>query len=390
MSNYEVSELIGQINTAFEEFKAHHSEEVGELRRAVDDMAIRNAAEEMSGTRRVPEVDGVKALRTADDFRAHYGNPQASGATLHDFMRGVAGLKTSEAAVKALSEGTNTAGGYAVPDVVMPAILGAMVPASSLLQAGAGVVPLERGAKSATTAIVDTLPTAAWREELGTVAESDPTFRGVVATPRSLSCIVRVSRELLADAPDMDRALREVIAQAFAKELDRVGLVGSGTAPEPRGLLNTAGVNSITLGAGDGLALSDYGTILAGMAPILAANGPVPTAAIMAPRTLLDFNGLMDTTNQPLGKPSLVEPVRFLSTSQVAENETVGTSTDCSNLYLGDFARMHFLLRENLSIRALGEAYAKTGEIGFLCHARADVVVPYPAAFTVVKGIRPA
>ena len=85
-----------------------------------------------------------------------------------------------------------------------------------------------------------------------------------------------------------------------------------------------------------------------------------------------------------------MEPVRFINTSQIPVNLTVGTSSDTSEIYLGDFSRMYFLLRENLSVQLLREAYAKTGELGFLCHLRADVVVPYPNAFAIVQGVRKA
>lgn len=396
MSN-EIAGLVGDLNVAFSEFKEKHQAEAAAIRSTVDDLVIKAAAHEMTGSKNATTeapADGVRALRTYGDFRAHYGRGSDardvdSPVPLAEFMRGVAGMKTSDQAVKALSEGTDSAGGYAVPNIVMPRILDAMVPASSLLQAGAGFVPLAQGAKTATTAVTATLPVAAWRDELGSITESDPTFRPVVATPRSLACIVRISRELLADGVDIDRAIRTAIGQAFAKEIDRVGLRGTGTAPEPRGLLNTTGVNAVSLGT-NGAALASYAPILSGIQSILDADGPMPTAAIMAPRGLVDFGGLVDTTEQPLRAPSLVEPVRFIGTSQIPVNLTVGTSSDCSEIYLGDFSRMYFLLRENLSVQLLREAYAKTGELGFLCHLRADVVVPYPKAFAIVKGVRKA
>lgn len=388
-----VAETIGQLNTAFADFREKHEDELHTMRAEIDELATRAAAREMgnvTGPNATPS-DGSKAMRCRADFERHYaGSHKASdNVSLHDFMRGVAGLKTTDAAVKALSEGTDSAGGYAVPNIVMPKILDALTPVSSLLRAGAGFVPLDKGAKSATTAVIDTLPSAAWRAELGAITESDPTFRGVEAIPRSLACIVRVSRELLADADDMDRALRTAIAQAFAKELDRVGLLGSGTAPEPRGLLNVSGVNVVSQGT-DGTALAGYAPILAGIRAILDQDGPMPTAAIMAPRTLVDYAGLVDSTGQPLRAPKLTEDVQSIATSQVPTDQTVGTSTDASSIFVGDFSRMHFLLRENLSVQLLREAYSSTGEIGFLCHMRADVVVPYPQAFAVVNGVLPS
>ena len=47
------------------------------------------------------------------------------------------------------------------------------------------------------------------------------------------------------------------------------------------------------------------------------------------------------------------------------------------------------MMRDNVSVQVLQELYAGTGEIGFACHMRADVVLTYPAALAVVTGVRP-
>lgn len=90
-------------------------------------------------------------------------------------------MKASDVVMAALSVGTNTAGGFSVPARTMPQILGALLAASSLLQSGAGIVPMDEGAKTITTAVLDTIPTVLWRLEGGNIATSDPAFRGVVA-----------------------------------------------------------------------------------------------------------------------------------------------------------------------------------------------------------------
>ena len=154
---------------------------------------------------------------------------------------------------------------------------------------------MDSGAKKATTAVVDTVPTASWRQERGAVAESDPAFRAVVATPQSLAFYFRVSRELLADGQGIEAALQEAIAQAFAKALDYAGLRGSGVAPEPLGIKGTAGVHTITNGA-NGTALAGYGNFMSAAEALLTANAPMPTAAIMAPRSLIKLAGLVDST----------------------------------------------------------------------------------------------
>jgi HK97 family phage major capsid protein len=246
---------------------------------------------------------------------------------------------------------------------------------------------LEEGAKTYTTAGINAIPVASWRLEAGTLATSDATFRAVVATPKSLAFQFKISRELLADGQGIETALFQAIAQAFAKELDRAGLRGSGVNPEPRGLLNTVGVQAITNGA-NGAALASYANMFSGVQAILQADAPMPTACIMSPRSLVKLGQLVTTTNEYLEPPTMLGNVKQIATSQIPNTLTVGTSSDCSEIYLGDFSNMLFAMREAVSIQMLREAYAGTGEIGFACHVRADVLVNYPQAFAVVTGVK--
>ncbi len=333
----------------------------------------------------------MKVLRNAADIDGYYrgkaANSRSDNVTLGDFFRGVANMPTTPAVRNALSEGTNTSGGFTLPSVVMPQILSALVPASSLLQAGMPVIPLNDGAKSYTTAIVSGVPTAAWRAENGAVAESDPVFSASQVVPQSLSFFFKISRELLADSPNIEQALLTAIGQAMAKELDRAGLRGTGTAPQPRGILNTAGIQSITNGA-NGASPTSYANLLSAVQALLNADAPMPTAAIMAPRSLVKFAGLADSTGQPLSRPSLIADLPMLSTSQIPTNLTVGTSNDCTEIYLGDFTKMALMLRESLSVQLLSEVFAGNGQLAFMCHCRADFAVLYPAAFAVITGIK--
>lgn len=334
-------------------------------------------------------------LRNVAEIRQYYGqkNQAAGNASgekigLDDFLKGVAGMKTTNAVINALSVGTDSSGGFAVPSIIMPGILEALVPASSLLSAGAGIIPLTEGAKDYTQVAVNTIPTAAWRLENGDIAESEPTFRGVTADPKSLSFYFKVSRELLADARNMSGVLTSVIAQAFAVELDRVGLRGTGVDPQPLGLRNIAGIKSVTSGANGG-ALAGYGKFFEAAQLLLQSNARMPTAAIMSPRSLIKLGGLADTTGQPLSRPEMLRDIRFVSTPAIPDDMTVGTSSDCSEIFMGDFTRFAFMIRESMSIQLLKEAFALKGQVGFVAHVRADVMTAYPQQFAVVSGVRP-
>lgn len=402
----EILNITKSTAVAFDEFKKINNERVDALLDRVEQLEAQRSAggKATSAAPARPdagtppteyvEVSGQRLplLRKAAEIRHFYANrpDAADDVSPSDFLRAVAGSRSSDAALKALSVGTDSAGGYSVPALVMSRILDALVPASTVLNAGAGILPLEDGAKSYTQVVVSTLPTAAWRAEAGNVAESDPAFGGVVMTPRSLAFRFKVSRELLMDGVGLDDALARTIAASFARELDRTALIGSGTAPEPRGLANTSGVQAVSNGAnGTSLGTIKWSNLLDGVKAILTAAGPMPTTAIMAPRTLTGFAALADSTGQPLRRPDLLSGVTFAASPQIPVTQTVGSSTDCSTLILGDFTRCLFAMRERLSILRLNELHAATGEVGFVAHARVDFAAVYPAAFAVVTGIRP-
>ncbi|QYG05763.1 phage major capsid protein [Janthinobacterium sp. PAMC25594] len=392
----DIAGLVEGVNAAFGEFKTKQDTRVAAIEQTLDGLTANATAAQMNGTspaalrEMAAPVIGPKAMHNYGEFKAHFASKDDSTeqVSVTEFLRGVAGMQTTAAVHAALSVGTNNAGGYSVPAKTMPLILGALSSVSSLMLAGAGIVPMDEGAKSVTTAVVDKVPTASWRLERGAVVESDPVFRGVLAAPQSLAFYFKVSRELLADGQGIEAALQIAIGQAFAQALDYAGLRGSGTAPEPRGIRNTEGVTQLTY-TPNGETPPNYSCFLNGIEAMLNANAPMPTASIMAPRTLIQLSGLTDTTNQPLRKPELLATLPMIATPQIPTNLVVGTRKNNTEIYLGDFTKMYFLMRESLSIQLLREAFATTGEIGFLCHVRADVVITHPAAFVVVNDVHP-
>lgn len=345
----------------------------------------------------------IRAIRTVEDVRKHYAQAAATNSLsdflvsgrshstdLGEFARGVLGMPCHDSIKAALSTGVDADGGHMLPSVMMPRFLEALVPASTLLQAGAALLPLPVGAKQFTFAGIETLPQAQWRLESDDIHVSDPVFRAVVAKPKSLAVIIKMSRELLADATQLGDALTLGLAQAFAAELDRVGLRGTGTDPEPRGIKATPGVTGISNGAaGASLATTRYSKLHEALQTMLQASAPTPTAAIMSPRSRVALASQVDTTGQPLDVPPILRDLRMLSTPQIPDTQTVGASTDCSDIYVGNFSGVYFAMRESVSMARLSELYAATGEVGLVAHARVDILVTYPKAISVISGVRP-
>jgi len=289
-----------------------------------------------------------------------------------------------DAEKRALLEGTDSAGGYTVPTFLAANIIDNIRAQAVCVKAGARTVPMPSPTFNIAKVTGD--PQASWRGEGDPLASDDAVFGRVQFIARALSCVVKVSRELLEDSANLDQLLPGVFAKAIALEVDRVALVGSGTPPEPQGLSN-AGLGSVDLA---GAGLDSYDPVIDAIQLLRAANAGEPTAAIMNPRTLTTFDKLKDNTNQPLRRPPSIERLPFLSTTQIPINLPTGSpvTNDGSLIFVGDFAQMLLGVRTELRIEVLRERYmADEGMYAFLCWFRGDVQLAHDESFAIVEGV---
>lgn len=288
----------------------------------------------------------------------------------------------------ALSESTDSTGGYTVPKHLIGQVIDMMRAKSVCIQAGATTVILE--GKDNTIARLANDPTATWRNENDAVAISDPSFEGVVLQPRSLAVLVKVSRELIDDASNLSEALMQAFAGAMAAELDRVALEGTGVAPEPRGLFHTSATVDVLIdNAANGAIMTNFSPLLDLLMALQTFNAPAPTAMIMHPRTARTFNGWTTSFSEPISFPPAIADIPRLVTTNVSISQTQGTSTDATSIYMGHFPDLLFGMRQELRIELLRETFAGNLQYGFLAHLRADIGVARNAALGYVKGIIP-
>ena len=93
------------------------------------------------------------------------------------------------------------------------------------------------------------------------------------------------------------------------------------------------------------------------------------------------------TTNAYLQPPANMLPM--LATKQVPINLTVGTSTDCSEIYTGDWSQLMVGIRTDFQLLFLRERFvADNLQYAFLAYLRADVQLAQPSAFVVDTGVR--
>jgi HK97 family phage major capsid protein len=286
----------------------------------------------------------------------------------------------------ALSEGTDSAGGFSIPLTVLPEFIDRLRSKTQFIQAGARTVILD-GMKTRIMRIA-TDPTPGWRAENAAVTESDPTFDAIDLVPKSLAVLVKVPIELLADSVNVNTALEQALVGALSVELDRACLFGTGASNQPLGLFNASAINTVSMGT-NGAIPTSYDQMLDALYELELDNCDTSTAGIWHPRTARTFRKFKDSTNQPLQLPPALVDLPMLSTTSIPITQTQGTSTDCSTLLVGDFTRGILGLRQELRIQVLNETYMGNLQGGFIAHLRADVAFERSDAFCRIVGLRP-
>jgi HK97 family phage major capsid protein len=315
--------------------------------------------------------------------RKEENNQVSFGQVVRSYLKG----PRNEAEARAQSEGTNSAGGYTVPESLSRNIIDKLRARSTVSRAGMQTVTLDSDSNVMAKLTGD--PTVSWRGENSTISDSDLTFSSVTWTPRSLAGIVKASSELIQDSLNIEQAIEMAFTQTMSSELDRAALLGTGTAPEPEGIVSYASVNSHDMGASAGAALTNYDPFIEAIKLLYDSNANDPTAAIMAPRTWSEINTLKDANNNYLSKPGAIANLPMYQTSKIPITDTHGTATDASKIVIGDFTQLVMGVRLGITIKALDQRYADANQIGFLAVLRADFQPLHEKSFCLIEGIIP-
>lgn len=332
----------------------------------------------------------VRALRPEQRMAEHVksdGPPLSLGRMVRAMITG--NWEGADAERRAMGENTGSIGGLFVPASLSANVIDIARNKSVVVPAGALTIPMDTAEMTVVKVLTD--PTPYWRKESAAVTESGQTFAPIKLRAQVLACVSRVSLELLEDAPKFSQTVEAAIGAAIALELDRVTLFGAGTS-EPRGLVNTDGVNSVSMGTNGGTP-DDYDEYLDAIAAIENANG-VAGAAIMSPRSKRTLAGLktgISSDKTTLTPPADYMALKRLVSNQIPVNLTQGSATTCSTSFVGDFSQMAIAMRTGLTIEA-----TRTGGTGTFSqmealirgYIRCDVAVFRPTHFTKIIGIK--
>lgn len=298
--------------------------------------------------------------------------------------------------VKALGEATGSAGGFLVPEEYITDIKERIMAKSIVRSLGVTTYPM----------IGDTLnvpkitggATAYWLAENTSITSTDPTFGQLVLQAKLLAARLILSNQLIADSnPAVESVVKRDTAKVIALAEDVAFIQGTGTGAQPTGVLNTSGIASTELGSGNG-ATPTFDDIYNALYQVELANG-LASGWVIHPRTK---NTLRKIKASGSGEyiynvaPSVKEPDTLVGlpvklTTQIPISLTVGTSSDCSYLLVGQWDEAVIGERAGMEFAATNEGgtafeYYQTW---IRVIERVDFGLRTPEVFCKVTGIRP-
>ena len=305
--------------------------------------------------------------------------------SLGRFLRGyvTGNWSGAELEMKAMASTPASAGG-----VLIPAVLGARVidlarNTAVTTRAGAQVVPMTSNNLKLARQTADAA--VGWYAEGADITETDATFDSVDFAAKKMACLVRVSNELVEDAPNFESVLEGAIAAAMASELDRAAIEGTGASNQPKGIINWAGINAVaTIGTP-----TNYDKFLDGVYAVRSQNF-TPNAMVAATRTYQKLGKLktgITNDNTPLAIPPDFAALAKFETNAIPIN--LGAGTNESYAVIGQFNELLIGLRSEIMIEVSREAGTAFGKDQTLIRARwrGDVQLAHAKAFCHLSGI---
>ena len=269
----------------------------------------------------------------------------------------------------ALQVGTDSEGGYLVPDEFERTLVEALEE-ENIFRQMATIITTSSGDRK--IPVVATKGTASWVDEEGVIPEADDAFGQVSIGAYKLATMIKVSEELLNDSVFN---LEQYIAKEFARRIgakeEEAFFVGDGTG-KPTGIFNTTG------GAGLGVTTASATAITIDeiMDLFYSLKSPYRKNAFFVTNdaTVKSIRKLKDGNGQYLWQPSVTagQPDTILNRPLKTSAYVPGIAAAAKTIAFGDFSYYWVADRQGRSFQRLNELYAATGQVGFKATQRVD------------------
>ena len=260
--------------------------------------------------------------------------------------------------------GTDSLGGYLVPDTWQPEIERAMLDYSGIMQA-ARIIRTAGGNTLYWPTEDDTTTLAVKTAEAAAVTVADLTFAEKRLDAYKYTSMIKVSEELLQDsAYDIQAEITNAFGPRFGRILNQEATLGDGSG-DPNGVVTAATLGKTTASA-TAITLLEVLDLKHSIDPAYR-NGP-NFGFMFNDAVLLALKKLVDTTGRQLWTPSFREnqPDTIDSTRYWINQSMDSTINTASKIMLcGDFSKYIIRIAKDMSVTRLNELYAENGLVGF-------------------------
>ena len=284
--------------------------------------------------------------------------------------------------LNALQEGTDSEGGYLVPDEFERTLVEALEE-ENVFRTLAHVIKTSSGDRK--IPVVASKGTASWVDEEGAYTESDDAFSQVSIGAYKLGTMIKVSEELLADSVfDLEAYISKEFARRIGAREEESFFNGDGKG-KPLGILAAAGGAEVGVTAASATAITADEVI--DLFYSLKAPYRKNAVWVLNDATVKQIRKLKDSTGQYLWQPSLVAGTpdtilgRPVKTSAFMPTTAAGAKT----IAFGDFKYYWIADRQGRTFKKLSELYAANGQVGFMGTQRVDGKLILPEAIKVLQ-----
>ncbi len=280
-----------------------------------------------------------------------------------------------------LSIGTDTEGGYLVPDEYEQRLIDALQEQNFFRQL-ATVITTSSGDRN--IPVVSSHGEAAWMDESGLYTESDDSFGLISLGAYKLGTAIKVSDELLNDSVfDLEGYIATEFTRRIGAKEEEAFLVGDGTK-KPTGVFVSA-ENSVTT-SGTSITFDDVMDLYYSLRVPYRKNAVwlLNDTTVKALRKVKDGNG------NYIWQPSVQagEPDTILNRPYYTSNFVPDLAAGNKVMAFGDFSYYWIADRQGRSFKRLNELYAANGQVGFLASQRVDgkLILPEAVKTMTLKG----
>ena len=297
-------------------------------------------------------------------------------------MRTRAGEGLDPTVRNALQVGTDTEGGYLVPDEFERTLIEALEE-ENIFRTLANVITTSSGDRK--IPVVASKGTASWIDEEGAIPEADDSFGQVSIGAYKLGTLIKVSEELLNDSVfNLEAYISKEFARRIGNKEEEAFFSGDGSG-KPTGIFATTGGAQlgVTTAGATAITLDEVLDLFYS----LKAPYRNKSVFVMNDATVKAIRKLKDGQGQYLWQPSIQAgtPDTILNRPLHTSSYVPAIAAGAKTIAFGDFSYYWVADRQGRVFKRLNELYAVTGQVGFVATQRVDGKLILPEAIKVLQ-----